>query len=139
MRIERLGPADVDRVVAASALFDEPATVEWANRFFASHGHHLLFATVDAEDVGFASGVETTHPDKGTEMFLYELGVEGSARGRGVGRALVAALGDLARELGCYGMWVSSESDNAAALATYRSAGADEPQAGVVLTWTFHT
>ena len=43
------------------------------------------------------TGVETTHPDKGTEMFLYELAVAEAARSRGVGRALVAALADLAR------------------------------------------
>ena len=70
-------------------------------------------------------------------MFLYELGVDESARGHGVGTALVAALTELARERGCYGMWVSTESDNDAALATYRSAGAGVPEPGVVLTWTF--
>ena len=31
------------------------------------------------------SGVETTHPDKGTEMFLYELGVAALATYRGTG------------------------------------------------------
>ena len=137
MEIERLGPNDVDRVVAASALFDEPATGEWTTTFLTSPGHHLLFASLDGVDVGFVSGVETIHPDKGTEMFLYELGVDPSARGQGAGEALVTALGDLAVELGCYGMWVSTESDNEAALATYRSAGAGDPEPGVVLTWTF--
>jgi hypothetical protein len=29
----------------------------------------------DDVDVGFVTGVEMTHPDKGTEMFLYELSV----------------------------------------------------------------
>jgi len=139
MEIERLGPKDVDRVVAASAFFDEPATGEWTTTFLTAPGHHLLFASLDGVDVGFVSGVETTHPDKGTEMFLYELGVDPSARGQGAGKALVTALGDLAIELGCYGMWVSTESDNEAALATYRSAGAGagDPEPGVVLTWTF--
>lgn len=101
-------------------------------------GPHLLFASIDGVDVGFVSGVETTHPDKGTEIFLYELGVDESARGRGVGKALVAALGDLAVERGCYGMWVSTEADNEAALATYRSASAADPEPSVVLTWTFN-
>jgi ribosomal protein S18 acetylase RimI-like enzyme len=136
VHIERIGLGEVDRVVAASRLFDDPATPEWTTRFLSSPGHHLLFALVDGVDVGFVSGVETTHPDKGTEMFLYELGVDESARGRGVGKALVAALGDLARERGCHGMWVSTEADNRAALATYRSAGAGTPEPGVVLTWT---
>ena len=60
------------------------------------------------------SGVETTHPDKGTEMFLYELSVHPDHRNRGVGRALVSALAELARARGCYGMWVGTEPDNTA-------------------------
>jgi hypothetical protein len=52
-------------------------------------------------------------------------------------RTLVAALRDLARQLGCHGMWIGPGSDNTAALATYRSAGADEPEPCVTLTWTF--
>ena len=39
--------------------------------------------------MGFVSGVEVTHPDKGTEMFLYELAVDEPFRRRGIGRALV--------------------------------------------------
>lgn len=58
-------------------------------------------------------------------------------RGRGIGKALVAALETLARERGCYGMWVATEPDNDAAIATYRSAGASEPEAAVVLGWSF--
>ena len=127
MRIDRIEPGDVDRVISASGLFDGPATVAWTSTFLASPGHHLLLAEVDGVDVGFVSGVETTHPDKGTEMFLYELGVDEAARGRGVGTALVDALAALARDRGCYGMWVSTEADNEAALATYRSAGGGAP------------
>ena len=68
--------------------------------------------------------METTHPDKGTEMFLYELGVAERARRRGVGAALVAALAELARERGCYAMWALTEPDNLAAQRTYARAGA---------------
>ena len=70
------------------------------------HGHHLLIAYEDEQAVGFVSGVEVTHPDKGTEMFLYELAVDEPFRRRGIGRALVERLAALAREAGCYGMWV---------------------------------
>jgi len=56
-------------------------------------------------------------------MFLYELGVEEAFRRRGVGWALVAALTDLARDRGCYGMWVVTGEDNPAAVATYQRAG----------------
>ena len=70
-------------------------------------------------------------------MFLYELGVAEAFRGRGVGRRLVAALADLAREVGCYGMWVLTDEDNTAALAAYQAAGGtpDPPQR--MLTWAF--
>jgi ribosomal protein S18 acetylase RimI-like enzyme len=76
-----------------------------------------------------------THPDKGTEMFLYELGVDERFRGQGVGTAFVSALRDLARERGCYGMWVLTDANNAAALATYSGSGPGDPASQVMLTW----
>jgi ribosomal protein S18 acetylase RimI-like enzyme len=76
-----------------------------------------------------------THPDKGTEMFLYELGVVEDARRAGVGTALVDALRELAADRGCYGMWVLTEPDNAAANATYRRAGAVDVQPSVMYSW----
>lgn len=137
MRIERLGPGDDEVALGAADLFDSPPSAEWTRRFLEAAGHHLLVAFEDDVAAGFVTGVETTHPDKGTEMFLYELSVHPDQRGRGIGRALVAALETLARDAGCYGMWVATEPDNAAAIATYRSAGASEPEATVVLGWTF--
>jgi ribosomal protein S18 acetylase RimI-like enzyme len=134
-----MAPGDDAAVVAAEHRFDGPARPDATARFLAEPGHHLLLAY--AEDrpdhpVGMVTGVETTHPDKGTEMFLYELGVEEDARGRGVGRALVAALADLARSRGCYGMWVLTDADNDAALATYRRTGATMEEPAVLLEWS---
>ncbi len=121
--------------MAASPLFDGPVTPELARLFLRRPGHHLLLAENDGGTaVGFVSGVETTHPDKGTEMFLYELGVDESWRRRGVASRLIGALADIARERGCYGMWTGTESDNDAALATYRATGADiEPGTTIVV------
>jgi ribosomal protein S18 acetylase RimI-like enzyme len=124
-------------VLDASSLLDDPARPDWTLRFLTSEGHHLLVATIDGVDVGFVTGVEMTHPDKGTEMLLYELGVDEAHQRRGVGRALTEALADLARATGCYGMWVATEADNEAALATYAAAGAAPPEPGVTLAWTF--
>ena len=45
-------------------------------------------------------------------MFLYELGVDEPVRRRGIGSSLVEALAELARERGCYGMWVLTDEDN---------------------------
>lgn len=139
MQIDRLGPGDERRLLAAAGLFDGPPTQAWAEQFLARDGHHLLLAVVDGTDAGFVSGVETTHPDKGTEMLVYELGVDDGFLRRGIGRALVEALAEVAREVGCYGMWVLTDPDNEAALATYTSAGATATAPQVLLEWPFRT
>jgi ribosomal protein S18 acetylase RimI-like enzyme len=87
--------------------------------------------------MGFVTGVQMTHPDKGTEMFLYELGVDETARGRGVGTALVRALADVARSSGCYGMWVLTDDDNVAAVRAYTAAGGSDPQLTTMISWQF--
>jgi ribosomal protein S18 acetylase RimI-like enzyme len=135
LHIARLGPGDEDRVLAAGLLFDAPPRPEAVRRFFADPNHHLLLASAGGKAVGFVSGVELTHPDKGTEMFLYELAVDESHRRQGVGAALAKALRDLARERGCYDMWVLTDDDNEAALGAYRKSGATEESRHVMLTW----
>jgi ribosomal protein S18 acetylase RimI-like enzyme len=138
MRIVHLAPGDENVALAGADIFDAPPTEAWTAKFLSNEGHHLLVAVDDHDDpIGFVSGVEMTHPDKGTEMFLYELSVLPDHQNRGVGRALVRALADLARGRGCYGMWVGTEPDNAAALSCYRAAGATPPEPSVTLGWTF--
>src|SRR5215210_6413103 len=120
--IRRLGAADERAALAAEALFDGPADAEATRRFLAAPGHHLLVAYDGAgRPVGFVSGVELTHPDKGTELFLYELGVEA-----------------LARERGCHGMYTLADEGNAAARAAYRSAGGREASRPVMIDWDLH-
>jgi ribosomal protein S18 acetylase RimI-like enzyme len=135
-KLRWLGPPDVDAVLAAGALFDDPPTRPWTEDFLARPGHHLCLAYADGVAAGFVTGVEMVHPDKGAEMFLYELGVDEAYRGRGLGRALVAALAERARERGCLGMWVLTETDNEAARRTYESAGGIGRGAFVMLDWS---
>ncbi len=138
MRIVLLAPGDEQVVFDGAELFDRLPTEDWVAEFLSTEGHHLLIAfEEEGNPVGFVSGVEMTHPDKGTEMFLYELSVDPEHRNRGVGRTLVGALADLARTRGCYGMWVGTEPDNVAAIAAYRAAGASAPEAFVTLEWRF--
>lgn len=135
--IRRLRSGDEARVQEARKLFDDPPKPEATKHFLDSSDHHLLVAYLNDEPVGFVSGVEMTHPDKGTEMFLYELGVDEGHRRQGIGKALVRKLADLARERDCYGMWVLTERDNAAALATYRSAEGNTDPNVVLVDWLF--
>jgi len=113
VRIERV--IDAAAIADGAELFDEPPTVAAVEKFLR----------------------ETTHPDKGTEMFVYELGVAPFARKRGIATELVRALAALAQSRSCYGMWVAVDVDNAAALATYRRAGAHDEAACVVQSWDF--
>ena len=135
MEIVRLSTGDEDVVLSMGHLFDGPAVVEHTRKFLADERHHLLVAREGDTVAGFVSGVEMTHPDKGTEMFLYELGVDDAWQQRGFGSALVRALADVARERGCYGMWVLTDHDNVAALATYSGQGGTRTDDQVMLDW----
>ena len=133
--IRRIAPDEIDDLMAAGHLFDDMPRREWTASFLAREGHHLLLATVDGEPAGFVTGIENLHPDKGAEMMLYELGVDDAFRRRGIGRSLVVALADLAAARGCTEMWVPTEPDNQAAIATYRAAGAEPPQPAATMSW----
>jgi ribosomal protein S18 acetylase RimI-like enzyme len=137
MEIRLVASGERRAVLEASPLFDDAAHPEFAQRFLESVGHHLFIAYDAGAPVGFVSGVEMTHPDKGTEMFLYELAVAEPFRRRGIATALVSALRDLAKGRGCYGMWVLTDEDNAAARATYAATEAATPTRHLMFSWAF--
>jgi GNAT superfamily N-acetyltransferase len=124
-----------EAVQEAGHLFDAFPLPQATARFLADERHHLLIAYVDGVPAGMVTGVEMTHPDKGTEMFLYELAVDEPFRRQGVGQALASELAALAAERGCYGMWVLTDEDNMAAQATYSRAGAALDGAQVMFAW----
>ena len=72
-------------------MFDKPIRPDAAARFLEDERHHLLGAYEDGAAAGMITGVEMTHPAKGTEMFLYELGVDARFQRRGIGRAVCGA------------------------------------------------
>jgi ribosomal protein S18 acetylase RimI-like enzyme len=133
--IRAIQPGDGAAIVAAGDLFDALPELATSDRFLSTPGHHLLIAYEDDQPAGFVSGVELSHPDKGTEMFLYELAVAEPFQRRGIGKALVKALLEIARERACYDMWVLTDADNEAALATYRTTGTSAESSHVMLTW----
>ena len=79
-------------------FFDDPPKPDAKALFLASKGHHLLIVSIDGTPAGFVTGVEMTHPDKGAEMFVYELGVGEEFQRRGIAGALLAELKAVALE-----------------------------------------
>lgn len=92
MRVKQMHSTDWPLVQAAGHLFDRPPRQHATEHFLAQSNHHLLIAYEEDCPAGFVSGVEMTHPDKGTEMFLYELAVDARYRGHSIGKALVIEL-----------------------------------------------
>jgi hypothetical protein len=80
LEIKRLRTGDDALVVGAGHLFDQQPRPGAIRRFLAESTHHLFVAYEDDEPVGFVTGVEMSHPDKGHEMFLYELAVDDDHR-----------------------------------------------------------
>lgn len=60
-------------VANAAVLCDGPALRPATKRFLRDDHHHLFVAYEDGRAVGFVTGVKLTHPDKCTDMFVYEL------------------------------------------------------------------
>lgn len=123
IRLLTLADAHVlDRV--APDVFDGPVVPALAAEFLADPRHHLAVAVSEAgEVVGMATGVHYVHPDKRRQLFINEVGVAPACQGRGVGKRLLAALLDRARDLGCSEAWVATDPDNGAAQRLYASCG----------------
>lgn len=132
-----LGPEDaavLDRV--APGVFDHPIDPRWTAEFLADRRHHLAVALADGEVVGMASAVDYVHPDKPPELWINEVGVAPSHRGRGLGRQLLDALFVRGRALGCRDAWLGTDLTNLPARRLYASlGGAESPEAFLMVTF----
>ena len=75
----------------------------------------------------------------GQELWLYvdEVDVCSDQRQKGVGKAIMYKLIEIAREIGCGELWLGSEVENTAANALYHSLGPDE--VAQVVGYTYET
>ena len=126
--IRLLGPHELsvlDR--CAEDVFDKPVSRRLAKEFLDDSRHHIVVAVENGIVVGMTTGVHYVHPDKPPQLFINEVGVASSHRGRGIGRDLLDALVRHAAGLGCTEAWVLTDRDNTAARRLYESAGARTP------------
>jgi len=120
-----LGSSDWELVSkAAPGVFDDPVLEGPTRAFLADPRHHLVVALDGGQVVGAVSAVDYVHPDKpAPELWINEVGVAPSHRGRGIGRLLMEHTIALARHLGCQEAWVVTDASNLGAQRLYESAG----------------
>lgn len=117
----------------APGVFDRPLRPDRARALLGDRRHHLVVALDGDRVVGMASGLDYLHPDKPAELWIDELGVAPSHRGRGIGRRLLEALLEIGRTAGCEQAWVLTERGNRLARRLYRAAGGVETSLEQVL------
>jgi GNAT superfamily N-acetyltransferase len=138
VEVRMLRPGDERTFLnVADDVFDYAVSAAAVAAFLADPRHHIAAAVDGGRIVGFASGVHYFHPDKPVaELFVNEVGVAATHRGRGLGTAVVKCLLDAGRAMGCGEAWVLTERANAPAMATYASAGGvAAPQDQVMFTF----
>jgi aminoglycoside 6'-N-acetyltransferase I len=130
MSIEiRVLSRDDESVLAnvAQDVFDDPILPGRTREFLADPRHHLVVAVDGQLVVGFVSAVSYVHPDKPhPELWINEVGVAVTHRGRGVGKAMLESVLDVGRKTGCDEAWVLAERSNAAAMRLYAASGGTE-------------
>ena len=124
----RILDVDDDKVLerVAPGVFDNAVDPRWTREFLADSRHHLAVALDAGLVVGMASGVHYVHPDKPPELWVNEVAVAPTHRGRGVARRMLETLFERARTLVCHGAWVATEPTNNLARRLYAAVGGVE-------------
>jgi aminoglycoside 6'-N-acetyltransferase I len=122
-----LEPGDDDVLQSvAPDVFDNPIDPNLAREFLNDPRHHIVVAVDEGLVVGFASGVDYVHPDKPRELFINEVGVAPTHRGKGLAKMLLRTLLRVAVAKGCQTAWVLTDRGNPIAMSLYKSAGGVE-------------
>jgi ribosomal protein S18 acetylase RimI-like enzyme len=147
MVIERLRPDDSRTAFEAIRKLkgaDETSglTAESTRRFLSQPRNVLIVASSDDEPVGFLLAYRLDRMDGERPMVcLYEIEVSEPFRRRGVGRAMIESLKGVCGEVNATKAWAITQRSNEAALALYRSTGADlaAGDGDVTVVWNAQT
>jgi ribosomal protein S18 acetylase RimI-like enzyme len=123
-----------DRLLVGVAPWREEAAVTAAVRGWvrtslaamAEPGHAVLVAELEGVVVGFVTLSPAPHWAGDPDAYIGELVVSPEAEGRGIGRALVVAAMERARENGSTRIRVSTGAANTRARSLYRALGFED-------------
>lgn len=126
MFVDRLLPRDLPRCAELEAqLFagDSPWPLAgFAGELAAAHNHYFALRTGPGQPVAGYAGIAVLGPAGAPECEVHTIAVAPEHRGRGGGRALLAALLDVADAVAAP-VFLEVRTDNTVALALYRSVG----------------
>lgn len=137
MRIERLGPDQVDDMHAANRLFNEvfgdegykgePAGDGHLHKLLSDRKFIALVAFADDEMVGALAAYELVkYEAERSEIYIYDLAVLEAYRRQGVATALIEALKPVAEAIGAWVVFVQADPPDAPAVALYDKLGTRE-------------
>jgi len=135
MKIERISTVDREFMQQINLLFDDKKWDEVEGKKFLENDDNALFVAIeDKTPVGFLTAHRLQRFDsRKAEVLLYEIGVHEDHRRKGIGKALIEAVKQWAKEVGADEVWVLTEKDNIPAMKMYQSAGGVEESPGTIM------
>ena len=120
----------------APGVFDKSIRREFVDVYLANESNWLVVALVDDLVVGQCMAVILQTPDKGSEIFLNEIGTGDDWRRQGIAESLMQALFKRADDAGIDEIWLGTEPDNVPARGLYKKHAATEEDAVIYyLDW----
>ncbi|WP_233417253.1 GNAT family N-acetyltransferase [Halovulum marinum] len=110
----------------ADEVFDHAIDPARLATYLATPEVVLFVAVADGQVVAQGRGVAIPNPDGPPVMFLENLGTSPDYRRQGLATRLLQAVRDWGRAQGCREFWVATETENAGAVAFYRTLGLRE-------------
>lgn len=126
IEIKRLTPANAGLLRrVADDVFDGEIEPGRLAGYLADPTNLMVLAMAGDLVVGQVAAVVHRHPDQPTELYIDNLGVAPAFQRQGIARALMRAIHDLGRDLGCEESWVATEFDNMPGRRLYEDLGDD--------------
>ena len=105
----------------------KPPSRFYVERLLADHSFIAIAATMGAEVIGGAAAYELRKfEQERSEIYLYDLAVDERYRRRGVARAMISRLQEIARDSGAWVIFVQADHGDTAAIDLYESYGPRE-------------